>query len=575
MSVHRIKILLRRFLQGTRNREIEPDEIFLDSHNLPEFDRNQFEGRIEKPIGRRMQVLVVGVTVLIFLLYAGRIGYLQVYKGEVFAYLSENNRLQHSILFAERGVLYDRNGTELAWNESESSETSASQDEVFSLRRYTNLRGLAHVIGYVGYPLKDSSGIYYQEEFTAKDGAELFFNDRIKGENGLEIEEVDALQKIQSKNTIRPPEDGENVTLSVDAELSNALYTLLGERVRESGFVGGAGVLMDVTNGEIIALASFPEFNPQVLTDGVPRSEIQSYVYDERKPFLNRIVSGLYTPGSIVKPFVAIGALTEGVITPEKEILSTGSIRLPHPYIEGVYSTFVDWKAHGYVDVRKALAHSSNVYFYEVGGGFESQQGIGIEGINIYARMFGFGEETHSPFAEGIGEVPNPAWKAEHFDGDEWRIGDTYNTAIGQYGFQVTPIQIVRAIGAIANGGVLLSPVLEKGGEAIREKLPVDDSALQVVREGMRLGVQEGSAQALNTGYVRVAAKTGTAQLGVSKKFVNSWVTGFFPYDNPRYAFAIIMEKGPEANLVGGSAVMRGYIEWLYTYAPEYLNPVN
>ncbi|MFC1730662.1 penicillin-binding transpeptidase domain-containing protein [candidate division KSB1 bacterium] len=554
-------------MKGSKNREIEPDEIFLDSSNLPEFDRNQFEGRIEKPIAKSVQFFVVGIFLLVFILYVGRIGYLQLYKGESFKYLSENNRLQHSIIFAERGVLYDRNGEELVWNEA--------GDEKFALRKYTSLDGLSHVLGYVGYPLKDRSGIYYQEEFIAKDGVELYSDNLLRGENGLEIEEIDALQEVKSKSVIRPPRDGQNVTLSIDARLNQALYNLLGERARESGFVGGAGMLMDVTNGEIIALASFPEFDSQVLTDGEPHAQIRSYVGDIRKPFLNRIVSGLYTPGSIVKPIVAVGALSEGVITPDKKILSTGSISIPHPYIEDEYSVFVDWKAHGYVDVREAIANSSNVYFYEVGGGFEEQAGIGIEGINKYASLFGLGKETKSPFVEGEGVIPNPEWKLETFDNDPWRIGDTYNTAIGQYGFQVTPIQMVRAIGAIANGGTLMTPIIEKDGESVGENLSLDGDILQIVREGMRMGVKEGSAKALNTAYIEVAAKTGTAQLGVSKKFVNSWVTGFFPYDDPKYAFIVIMEKGPEGNLVGAASVMRGYIEWINIHAPEYFNTVN
>ncbi len=566
MGFSNLKRRIRHALHKKRSREIEPDEIFLDSSNLPEFDRFQFEGRIDKPIAKYTQFLVLTIFILLVFVYVGRISYLQVYQGEAFAALSEENRLRHSIIFAERGVLYDRNGTELAWNEG---------GEDFSLRSYTSYDGLGHVLGYVNYPLKDRSGVYYQKEFVGKDGVEAIFNERIKGENGLEIEEVDALQEVTSKNTIRQPKDGENITLSIDAELNQALFNLIKDRASESGFVGGAGVVMDVRNGEVVALTSYPEYDPQVLTDGEPQSSIVSYIQDERKPFLNRITSGLYTPGSIVKPIVATGALSEGVITPEKEILSTGSIRIPHPYLEDEYSVFVDWKAHGYVDARQALALSSNVYFYEVGGGFEGQPGIGIEGINTYAHLFGFEEETGIPFKEEIGVVPNPEWKERVFNNDPWRIGDTYNTAIGQYGFQVTPIQIVRAIAAIANNGLLLNPSIEKDTEPVYTSLSLQPEHLEVVREGMRLAVTEGTAQALSTPYVSVAAKTGTAQLGVTKKFVNSWVTGFFPYETPRYAFAVIMERGPENNLIGAASVMRSFIEWVEVHKPEYFNTVN
>ncbi|MCW9054803.1 MAG: penicillin-binding transpeptidase domain-containing protein [Candidatus Pacebacteria bacterium] len=562
-----IRTFLRRLLGKSKNREINPDEIFLDSSNLPEFDRDQFEGRLEHPIPKKTQSLVLFVFGGLLVLFLIQIADLEVRQGAAFASLSEGNRLRNSIIFAERGVLYDRNGLELVWNEA--------GEDAHALRVYRQMDGLGQVLGYVGYPLKDTSGVYYQKEYRGKGGAELLFNDRLEGSNGIKIQEVDALQEVTSESITRPAEDGENITLSVDARLNQALYRLIRDRAGESGFVGGAGVVIDVESGEVVILASYPEYAPQVLTDGEPHDLIDAYVRDPRKPFLNRVVSGLYTPGSIAKLIVASGALMEGVITPEKKILSTGSIRVPHPYLEDVYSTFVDWKAHGWVDMREAIAYSSNVYFYEVGGGFEDQPGIGIDAINTYAHLFGFGKSTGVFFGEAGGVIPNPEWKAETFNGDEWRIGDTYNTAIGQYGFQVTPIQVARAVAAIANNGKLLTPSLEKGAPVKFETIPIDEEYLQVVREGMHLGAEEGSARALNTPYVSIAAKTGTAQLGVRKEFVNSWVAGFFPYEKPRYAFAIIMERGPVSNLVGASAVMRSFIEWLHREAPEYLESVN
>ena len=555
MGSTRIKILLRRFFNTKTNREIEPDEIFLDSSNLPEFDRHQFEGRLERPIGKRVYYLVMGAFLCIGILYMGRIGLLQIVRGETLARISENNHLQHNVVFAERGVLYDRTGAELAWNEGSDS---------FPLRKYQDMRGLAHVLGYVSYPQKDTSGNYYRTELSGKDGAELLFNERLAGENGLKIEEVDALQNVQSESIVRPPKQGENVTLSIDARLQNALYGFIAQRAGDSGFVGGAGVMMDVKTGEIVALASYPEYDPQVLTDGSQKEHIASYVADSRKPFLNRIVAGLYAPGSIVKPFVALGALTEGIISPEKEILSTGALRVPNPYRPGEYSVFRDWKAHGYVDMRHALAVSSDVYFYEVGGGFENQKGLGIEKLNYYNRLFGFGGKTGIAFeGEPVGVIPTPAWKEEHFNGDPWRVGDTYNTAIGQYGFQVTPIQVVRAIAAIGNGGTLVTPSLERGVVLPHTTLSLVPEHLRVVQEGMRMSVQEGTAAGLSNTHVAIAAKTGTAELGARKQFVNSWTTGFFPYENPRYAFAVIMERGPVSNLVGATSVMRQFIDWM------------
>jgi len=311
------------------------------------------------------------------------------------------------------------------------------------------------------------------------------------------------------------------------------------------------------------------------MTAGADKDAFAKILNDPRNPFLNRLIAGLYTPGSTVKPFIAAGALTEKIITPEKKILSTGSISIPNPYDKTKKSIFVDWKAHGWVDMRQALAVSSNVYFYEIGGGFEEQPGLGISGIEKYLRLFGFGVGSANPFfGDTAGTIPNPKWKAENFEDGIWRLGDTYHTVIGQYGVQVTPFQMLRAIAAIANSGELMEPTILLGDNtwnAQKENLLIAQEDLQVIREGLRQGVLIGTASGLNIPEVKVAAKTGTAELGFSKQFVNSWVTGFFPYENPRYAFVVIMEKGPRANTIGAAYIMRQLLEWLATNRPEYL----
>jgi len=366
-SRKRIIQIWKRFFPRV-DKEINPDEIFLDSSNLPQFDTHQFEGRFEKPISKRTFLILSSAFLLIGFLFIGKLWILQVQKGETYVALSENNRLLHSIIFTERGIVFDRNGEELAWN-------IADENKDFSERIYNTIPGLAHIIGYIQYPLKDDADIYYQEAFIGKAGVEKALGEILDGRNGLKIVETDALGEIQSESVLRPPRHGQNVTLSIDAKVQSALYSFIKNTAVDVGFNGGAGILMDVQTGEILTLVSFPEYNPQVLTDG-DSDTLLGYREDARKPFLNRAVSGLYTPGSIIKPFLALGALQENIIAPEKEILSTGSIAIPHPYIEDEESVFKDWKAHGWVDMREALAYSSNVYFYEIGGGFEDQKVI-------------------------------------------------------------------------------------------------------------------------------------------------------------------------------------------------------
>jgi penicillin-binding protein 2 len=566
-------IRLKRLWQGRRQggREIDPDEILIDGVNLPDFDVHQFEGRLERPIASRAIIVVGLLFFCVTGLYAAKAWTLEIRDGAVYQAKSENNRLRHTQIFASRGVIYDRNEKLIAWN------VPNPDDPDFALRKYADLPGLSNIVGYLKYPSKDASGFYYREDFVGLDGVEEAYHETLGGENGLKITETDALDNIQSESVIRRPKDGDNVRLSIDAEVQSALYRLIADTADRVGFTGGAGVLMDVETGELIALTTYPEYDSQTLSDGTDKAKINRLLSDRRKPFLNRATAGLYTPGSIVKLFISLGALNEGVIDPTTQILSTGSISLPNQYDPTKRSVFNDWKAHGWVDMRRALAVSSNVYFFEVGGGFESQRGLGIAGIEKYMRMFGFGSPVPaSPFSNASGVIPNPEWKAAHFSDGIWRVGDTYNSSIGQYGFQVTPLQVVRAVSAIATEGVLLPVSIIEGGNKLLPPtvISVPKDLFLVVKEGMRLAVTEGTASTLNTPLASVAGKTGTAELGVSKEFVNSWVTGFFPYERPRYAFTVLMEHGPRRNLIGGAYIIKQFIEWLSINAPEYLSEI-
>lgn len=567
------------------SREIDPDEIFLDAKNLPDFDKDQFEGRIEKPIGKKV-VFGVAVTFLfIEMIFFIKVIDLQVVQGAALLQRSENNRLDHTPIFAARGVIYDRHKVPLAWNSFDSMGSTVSDLSIttntteiekpsFPRRAYIAAPGFGHTLGYVSYPKRDRKGFYYQEALLGKDGLEEKYNDLLSGDNGLLIVETDALGKIQSGNTIEYPRNGEALTLGIDARVQGKLYTTIRDLAVDQGYMAGAGALMDVETGELLALTSFPEYESAVLSDGTNSDLIQSYNLDKRAVFLDRAVSGIYTPGSIIKPFMAIAALNEGVITPEKQILSTGSISVQNPYNPALKSVFNDWKAHGWVDMRRAIAVSSDVYFYEIGGGYQGQKGIGIANIESYSRMFGFGIQTGIDLTdEKIGTIPSPEWKAKVFDGEPWRLGNTYHTVIGQYGFQVTLVQAVRAVASLANNGTLLTPhlVREPAQEFPRTSIDIPKEYFMVAREGMRNAVHEGTVKGLNVDYVNVAGKTGTAEIDAGKKYINSWVVGFFPYEKPRYAFAVVMERGPHNNTIGGVFVMRQVLDWMYQNTPEYL----
>ncbi len=563
---------LQSFFRGKTRKtytSIDPDEIFLDSKNLPEFDTDQFEGRIEQPISRSVFGFIFVFIFICGFILVFKLWNLQVTQGAIFRTRSDENSLHKTTIYADRGRILDRNGVPFVWNTLNPDSTD------FSLRVYATSTGLSTVLGYVKYPSKDSSGFYYQNEFDPKDGIEKIDNQRLSGINGTKIIETDVRGRVTSESVVNPPRNGSDITLSIDERLQKQLYaSLLDVANNRASYKGGAGVIMDVHTGEILASANFPEYESQTMTDGSNSEKINSWLQSSSNPFLNRVVDGLYTPGSIIKIFVAMGVLDQKVIDPSTQILSTGSISVPNPYSPDKPSVFLDWKAHGLVDLRRAIAVSSNVYFYEVGGGYKNQKGIGIYNIEKYTRMFGFGTTTGVEFpGEKKGTIPDPEWKKIAFKGEDWRIGDTYNTAIGQYGFQVSPLQVVRGVGAIANEGTLLVPTFEKGkGGVVSGQVGLDKSFYTIVKEGMRQGVNGGgTSHVLDVPFVELASKTGTAQIGIANDMINSWVVGFWPYKDPHYAYAVVMERGSKTNQFGATLVMKDMLDWMGVYGTDFL----
>lgn len=564
--------------------EIAPEEVLIDSRNIPDFDTTQFEGRIERPISRAMLYAVAGSFSLLALVFIGQAWHLQIAKGEEYAERSERNMLRPVPVFAARGVIMDRNGSLLAWNApkgsidtinslaSTSLGSSIVGDDVVALREYSTTTGLAHVLGYVQYPSKDKNGFYYQNDFEGISGVEKYFNKELQGENGSRLVEVDAHGEIVSENIVRPAEPGVSLKLSIDSRVQSALYKNIKGIAEQVGFAGGAGIIMDVQSGELIAITSYPEYSSQVMSDRTDSVAVRALLNNPNLPFLNRAVDGLYTPGSIVKPYVALAALTENIIDPTTNIVTTGSISIPNPYDSTKATVFRDWKNHGTIDMRRALAVSSDVYFYTIGGGYKDQKGLGILTIDKYLKLFGLGSAIPESFASGkVGTIPTPEWKKATFD-EDWYIGNTYHTSIGQYGFQVTLIQMARGIAAVANGGKLLVPTIIKDQEPVVEFVidSITPRSYQIVQEGMRAGTIDGTGKALDVPYTHLATKTGTAELGVSKDKVNSWVTGFWPYENPKYVFVVMLEKGSVHNLIGAAAAMRQQLDWMNVNTPEY-----
>lgn len=554
------------------NEEVGIDEILLDAVNVSALNQGRLEGKMELPLSKRNVFVVAGIFSIIAGIFLWHLFTLQVIEGATHRAVSDNNRVQEDVIIAERGVVFDRKGEMLVWNEQDYSD---SYD--FPVRAYTDRLGLGQVLGYVSYPQKDNRGFYFRTEYVGRNGVESAYNDLLAGDNGRRLVEVDAHNDVLTEYAVESPHSGEELRLSIDAGLSEAMYQIIASSTAQSGSRSGAGAIMDVHTGEIIALTSFPSYDPEVMADGDDVELIAAYNEDPRFPFLNKTVAGAYTPGSIVKPFVAYAALAEQVISPNKIIVSTGEIVIPNPYTPSQPSIFRDWRAHGAMDMREAIAFSSNVYFYIIGGGFLDQPGLGITKMSDYFSRFGFGKPTGVSLAnEQAGTLPTPAWKEEVF-GDDWRLGDTYFTAIGQYGWQVTPIQMLAAYGALANGGTLFTPHVIAGQVGSSTDIGLHDSYLAIVHEGMRMTTNYpgGTARSLERKDVAIAAKSGTAELDFAKARLNTWAAGFWPYEEPQYAFVMLMENAPYANRLGGTTVMGEVFDWMAENRPEYINPAH
>lgn len=567
-----MNLFRRSFIRRARreaSREIDPEDVFLDSQNLSQLNIDQLEGQLERPLGKHVFYVALLFAFVLVASFSYRLFAMQVTQGDEYKEMSDNNRLRKLPLFALRGTIADRNGSLLAWNvlsEGTTTEKQKNTDDI-PKRMYTDTQGFSHLLGYVSYPKKDQSGVFWQDEYVGKDGVEKEYQNILAGVKGERIIEVTARQEIQSHNVIIYPTHGENVVLTIDKGVQAKLYERMEALAHRVGFVSGAGVIMDIKTGEILALTNYPEYDNNLITNATTKDDkakVTNDLLDKRGKFINRVVGGLFTPGSTVKPFFAYAALAEGIISPEKNIYSSGQLVIKNKY-GGPDTVFKDWKAHGYIDMRGALAESSDEYFYQIGGGYKDQVGLGIMRLDRYAAMFGFSTTTGIDLpAEDYGLVPTPEWKKKVF-GEDWLLGNTYHSSIGQYGFQITPLELVRGVAALANGGYLVTPHVLKRLNTASTSLDLDASKLKVIQEGMRMVVNSpnGTGRALDIPGVAVAAKSGTAELGVSKQLVNSWISGYFPYENPKYAFVVIMEKGGRHNPYGAVFAARETIEWM------------
>jgi len=439
-----------------------------------------------------------------------------------------------------------------------------------ALRIYNDSELFSHIIGYEGLikreEYKKNNG-YLLTDRIGKTGLEFMYENLLHGTHGYKKSLRDSRGKIIKQLEEEKVIPGDDIYTNIDIELQKHLTTAIKNQFEKAETNKAVGIALNPKNGAVLALVSLPSYDNNLFSNGIDSKSYSELINNPDKPLFNRAISGIYPPGSTVKPPLATIALKNKIINPEVEIESKGGIQYGKFF-------FGDWKAHGFTDMRRAIAVSSDVYFYTIGGGYGKIKGLGIEKMHDGYAKFGYGKITGIDLPNEVSGVnPSKQWKLENI-GEKWYIGDTFHSAIGQGFMTATPMQVIVSIMPIANGGTMFKPQIIKKAisqngkeknfnpEIIKTDLP-DKKFLQVAKEGMRETVTEGTARMLKNIPVEVAGKTGTAEFG-NKGKTHSWFVSFAPYDNPEILLLILME-GQTADVSTSTVpVAKEVYEWYF-----------
>lgn len=440
-------------------------------------------------------------------------------------------------------------------------------------RKYLAEEEVGNLLGYLGFSQEEKE--HHPEEFVGKTGIEFFYQNYLGGKAGEVV-----YQKTQSglkKIKETEPQPGKNLFLTIDYEFQKRVYKLIDDYFRKNGYHKGAFLALDPNTGQIISLISYPSYNPAWFLENPEKARWVLENKDE--PVFNRVISGLYSPGSTIKLIIAAAALEEKIVNPETEIYAAGEIKIPNPYFPGTYSIFKDNKIHGWTNIYKAIADSVNVYFYVVGGGYPYpskeipfKEGLGIYRLLKYWKLYNLGEKSGIDLAgEKAGFLPSPETKAKNIFDKVWRLGDTYNVSIGQGDLLVTPLQIALWTEAMATNKIyqpyLVQKITDEKGRVILEKKPkilkenlISEENLKIIQKAMRLTATEGTAKAY-LADLPVAGKSGTPEI-FGKRKLNAIFTGYLPYNKPEVVMTLLIEDVP----IGSIATLPLYREIVKTY---------
>ncbi|RUM31646.1 MAG: penicillin-binding protein 2 [Aquifex sp.] len=585
---------------------------------------------------RRSFILMLLSAVGSFIGVVGNLFRLQVLEGKKYRELSERNYERERYLYPPRGDIYDRNGVKLAYDvpkyvlvldayrlgKEELTRTLKNLKKILGidldrskvLRRgfdpqvikedltpkelemyYENkelLPGVfievipkrvypfgelaSHILGYVGYPTERDFRRIKKEigskSFVGKMGIERVFDEKLLGELGRERVMVNAVGRIVKVLERSEPRKGNSVKLTIDYRFQK----IVEEVFKESGHPAGAVILLKASTGEVLALASFPNFNPNKVYE-----EWKKLVKNPLKPLFNRAIRGLYPPASVFKVPMAFATLNSKVRSPWEKVLCPG-------YFELGDRKFYCWKrwGHGKVDLIKSLAQSCDVYYYTAG------YKLGPTKIRYYAKKFSYGERIPFELPVRRGFIPTPKWKLRRFK-EPWYDGDTVNMSIGQ-GFLLSNLmeQTLMMMG-IANNGVIYRPTLlkeildDKGNVVFKNKREVWKAIygslehFALIKRGLRDAVRKGTAREAFSKIVDIAGKTGTAEVffknkrKIKRKYKklrkklpwkyrnHAWFVGFAPYRDPKFVIGVFVEHG-ESGGKTAAPIARKILERIY-----------
>ena len=574
-----------------------------------------------------VKIAIVGI----FFLLVVRMGYLQIYMGEEYKYKAENNRVKFVRVDALRGNIVDANGEIVATNKigyrlnylnerkyngkilkDLSSLTGRSEEyiekrikygeismytrentimedldeetahkilerknefpylniETYFKRKYIEDETASHVIGYVKKisnkeyeTLKDEG--YDDRDVIGKEGIEKEYDKVLRGEKGFEYFEVNARSIVQKVIKNKPSVKGKDVHLTIDMRLQRYMENVFKERK-----LVGSMIALNPKDGKVLTMVSYPTYPLNTFSSTIPSDLWNEILYDKRKPLTNKSISGEYPPGSVFKPFVAFSFLEAG-LDPYEKFYDDGAYRI------GEWQ-WRSWKrtGHGYVDLRKAIIESANVYFYRAA----HQYGSGVITKNV--KNFGFGRPTGIDIpGEKSGLVPSPEWKKKRFK-EGWYTGDTIIFAIGQGYMTATPLQVAQAYSVLANQGYAYRPRLVDyitDGQTKEETEKIKNVDVKYPKEYYRLlknamiGVVEeknGTGKILRTEGLKIAAKSGSAQNSQFKE-THAWVAGYFPADNPEIVFVVLLQGAGSGGAVAGGVAKAFIDEYLSLYGEK------